>query len=240
MKYSNQTRKMAATVIAMATFSMASVANADGATTASNEPSTGLEARAEASPRPSFYINFMLAGAMMHEDGDNRLTSYDSKAMGTPGLAIRGGGVANKNHLIGGIFQANWRATKKVLDSVGGDDEWGEIASFYMGPEYRYQLSSGLYAGASIGFVYTLADNSFDNDDEPDCSSAECLEDYMERSDDQGVPGFGARAVVGWEYRFKRTLALNIEAFGGIFHGRDEDEQTMTTPTYGVAVGIGM
>ncbi|MCP4601219.1 MAG: hypothetical protein GY847_11960 [Proteobacteria bacterium] len=239
MRNSKQTQKLAATIITIAMLSMASVVSADEQAT-SNEASTALSTKAEVGERPPFYVNFMLSGAMLHEDSDNRLTSYDSSGLITPGLALRAGGVVKKDHLIGGIFQANWRATQKVLDNVGGDNEWGEVANFYVGPEYRYQTQFGLYAGASLGFVYTLADNSFDGDDEPDCSSYDCLEDHMERSDDQGVPGVGARAVVGWEYRFKRTLAINVEAFGGFFHGENEDDENMTTPTYGLALGVGI
>ena len=62
----------------------------------------------------------------------------------------------------------------------------------------------------------------------------------MEESEDSGIPGIGARAVVGYEYRFKRTLAINVEGFGGLFHGEDQNGNKMTTPTWGLAFGVGI
>jgi len=49
----------------------------------------------------------------------------------------------------------------------------------------------------------------------------------------------GARAVIGYELRLRRNLAMVFEAFGGVRHGEDEDDVAMTMPTYGVAIGVG-
>ena len=155
MKTAKQTKTLAAAVIAIAILSVATTAGADE----TNESKTTVKARAEVGERPPFYFNFMLAGSAIHEDSDARLTSYDRTGLFHLGLALRMGGVVNDNHLIGGIFQGNWRSTEKVLDSQGGDNEWGAVSNWYLGPEYRYQFDFGLYAGASVGFSYIFADN---------------------------------------------------------------------------------
>ncbi len=235
MKNSTTTQKMAVTLMAITLLTMTQTAGASEQVSA-----VTVEKNAEVGKRPPFYVNFMLLGAMLHEDSDNRLTSRDANGMATPGFALRLGGVVKENHLVGALFQANWRSTQKVLDSNGGDDDWGAVSNFFIGPEYRYQTDFGLYGGAALGFSYIFGDNNVGSNDKPDCSSIECYQDHMEQSDDQGVPGVGARAVVGYEYRIKRHLALNVEAFASVLHGENEHEKNMTTPTYGLAFGIGM
>ncbi len=236
MKNSKQTQKGIATLLAIAVLSIASLAGAE-----EGGASVTLKTEAKPGKRPPFYINFMLQGSMLHEDSDNRLTSRDSNGMATPGFLLRTGGVVKEQHLIGALFNANWRSTQLVLDNEGGDDDWGAVSNYFLGAEYRYQTKFGLYTGAAVGFTYIFGDNKVGGgNDEPDCSTVGCYREHMERSDDQGVPGVGVRAVVGYEYRIKRHLALNVEAFVGVSHGENEHEKNMTTPTYGLAFGIGM
>jgi len=199
--------------------------------------STGADA--PAAERPPVYFNFMLAGSMVHEDPDNRMTHRDRQAFVTPGAALRLGGVVARHHLLGAIFQVNWRSTRMVLDSQGNDRKWGAISSYYLGPEYRYITRFGLYAGASLGFSYTLVDDDVGGGGSPDCSWYSCVARHMRETDDQGIPGVGVRAVLGYELRVRRTLAVNFEAFGGVLHGDDEHHVAMTLPTYGLAVGVG-
>jgi hypothetical protein len=205
-----------------------------GATTAQ-----AADAQPEASERPPAYFNFMVTGSMVHEDPGNRLTLRDRRGFATPGIALRAGGVVGQRHLVGLFFQGNWRSTRTVVDSVGDDRKWGAISSWYVGPEYRFITDFGLYAGASLGFAYTFADNHVGGGGSPDCNRFSCLAEHMRRTDDQGIPGVGVRAVLGYEYRFRRNLALNVEAFGGVLHGEDEDDAAMTLPTYGLALGVG-
>jgi len=242
MKNSSVIAKVSAVMVIAILAGFASPVNADNTGKQSGTPSTRLSGSAGPPKRPGFYLNFMLTGSMLYEDNNNRLTSYDSNALATPGLALRAGGVVKGRHLIGALFQANWRATKKMLDSRGGDNKWGEVANFYFGPEYRYQTSFGLYVGGGVGFAYTFADNYIGGGEgvEPECDSHECFEDYFRATDDSGVPGIGVRAVVGYEYRIKRTLALNIEGFVGVFDGENEYNVEMTMPTYGLALGVGI
>jgi hypothetical protein len=192
-----------------------------------------------AAERPRVFFNFMLVGSMVHEDPHNRVTHRRRSAFATPGAALRVGGVVARHHLVGAILQVDWRSTQMVLDSRGNDRRWGAISSYYIGPEYRYITSFGLYAGASLGFAYTLVDNDVGGGGSPACSSYACVASHMRRTDDQGIPGVGARAVLGYELRVRRSLAVNFEAFGGVLHGDDEDHVAMTTPTYGLAVGVG-
>lgn len=189
--------------------------------------------------RPPVYFNFMITGSMSYEDPDNRVTFRDNKDLFAPGGALRLGGVIGKHHLLGGILQVDWRSTKTVRDSVGDDRKWGAISTYYLGPEYRYITRFGLYAGGSMGFSYRLVDNDVGGGGSPDCSSYACVARHMRRTDDQGVPGVGVRAVIGYELRVRRNLAVNFEAFGGVLHGRDEDHEAMTMPMYGLAVGVG-
>ena len=229
-------------VVHLATFLTAACAIAVPTVAAAAADSTGgagAPAPAEASERPPVYFNFMLTGAMVHEDPDNRMTHRDRKSFVTPGAAVRLGGVIARHHLLGGIFQVDWRSTRTVLDREGDDRKWGAISSYYLGPEYRYLTRFGLYAGASLGFAYTLVDDHVGGGGSPDCTWYSCVARHMRETDDQGIPGVGVRAVVGYELRVRRHLAVNFEAFGGVLHGDDEHDVAMTTPTYGLAVGVG-
>lgn len=194
---------------------------------------------ARATERPKVYFDFLLGGSMVHEDRGNRLTHRSQSSFATPTAGLRLGGVVARHHLVGGLLQVDWRSTQKVLDSHGGNQKWGAISSYYLGPEYRYITRFGLYFGGSLGFNYTLADDDVGGGGSPDCSAYKCVARHMQETDDQGVPGVGVRAVVGYQLRIRRTLAVSFEAFGGVRHGEDEDDVDMTTPTYGLAMGIG-
>lgn len=242
------TRKLPVIALFSAVIALTGAASARAASLADGTPASAEAAgpttsaatkEARASQRPRAFFNFMLTGAMVHEDRDDRLTTLRHPSFATPGIALRAGGVVRRNHLVGGLFQANWRSTRAVWDSAGDDRKWGAISSYYVGPEYRYLTAFGLYAGASLGFAYTFADNDVGGGGAPGCNRYACLVEHMKRSDDQGIPGVGLRAVLGFEHRLRRNLAVNAEAFAGVLHGGDEDGVAMTTPTYGLAVGVG-
>ncbi len=194
--------------------------------------------------RKPVYFNAMLSGSMLHEDRDNRLTSYDNTGLLTPGLRLRAGGVIQKHHLVGGNLQANWRSTQSVLDSETevDDNQWGAVSNYFMGPEYRYLTDYGLYVGATVGFSAILADDQVGGggDDEPDCSTANCLDTHLEQTDDHASFGVAVMGTVGYEYRIKRYLSVNVEAFVGVLHGEDEYDENMTNATYGMALGVGI
>lgn len=242
MKNSNIIAKVSTVLVVAILVGFAPPTRAESSVTQSTAPSARLSGKAGTTKRHEFFLNFMLTGSMLLEDENNRLTSYESGALATPGLALRVGGVIDGRHLVGGIFQTNWRSTRKMLDSRGGDGKWGEVANFILGPEYRYQTRFGLYAGGSIGFGYTFGDNSIEDGEgtAPECNTVECLEDYLRVTDDTGVPGVAVRAVVGYEYRIRRNFALNIEGFVGFYDGEDEHNVQMTMTTYGLALGVGI
>jgi hypothetical protein len=141
--------------------------------------------------------------------------------------------------MLGGILQVDWRSTKTVLDSQNDNRKWGAISSYHLGPEYRYQTRFGLYAGGSLGFTYTLVDDHVGGGGSPDCNWYHCVAQHMRETDYKDIPGVGVRAVVGYELRVRRNLAVVFEAYGGVRHGDDEHDEPMTMPTYGVAVGVG-
>jgi hypothetical protein len=201
-----------------------------------NAPTISIQV--EPTERPSFFINGMTLGAMMVEDDDNRMTSRDSSALMGAGLAFRGGWRVDDRHFIGGLFQGYWRSTRTVLDEQGGDNQWGAVSTYYLGPEYRFLTQAGIYFGASAGVAAGLALNDFEKKDGPDCNSVDCVDDHMQETDNRWSLGYGFRGTVGYEYRLRSNLGLNIEAFGGLNQGRDENDDTMTSPTFGLAIGV--
>ncbi|HWB81032.1 MAG TPA: hypothetical protein VG755_38980 [Nannocystaceae bacterium] len=190
--------------------------------------------------RTPVVVDFLIGGGIVHEDRDNRMTTRDARAFVTPSAVLRLGGVVGGRHMVSGLLQVDWRSTRTVLDASGNDRKWGAISSYYLGPEYRYLTRFGLYAGGSLGFTYTLVDDDVGGGGSPDCSRWSCVTRHMRRTDDRGIPGVGARAVVGYELRVRRNLAVLFEAFGGVRHGEDEHGRAMTLPTYGLAIGVGL
>ena len=134
----------------------------------------------------------------------------------------------------------SWRSSQKILDSRGGDDEWGSVTTLYVGPEYRYVTDLGIYFGASAGVATLFADNSTTSEEAPGCSSFYCAEAHLQNTDDRGAVGFGLRGTVGYEHRFHKYFALNVEAFAGGMFGEDEYGQSMNNATYGLALGVGI
>jgi hypothetical protein len=196
----------------------------------------------EAKFRPNFYVNGMVFGASLSEDGDNRLTSRGGKDLEGSGLILRTGGVIKDQHLLGVLFQGYWRGTDSVLDSAGGDDKLGMVHAYHIGPEYRYQTSFGLYFGGSLGLGMNFADNDMSDDggDEPGCNSASCFEDYLDRNNDHLAVGVGLVGVIGYEFRPTKYFALNAEAFVTHISAMDENERSMDTTIAGFAIGIGI
>lgn len=216
----------------------APLARADeGATVTSSRQITTAQRR-------PVYFNAMLSGATLHEDRDNRLTSLDDTGLLTPGLKLRAGGIINGHHLVGGTLQANWRSTRSVLDSETGvdDNQWGAVSNYILGPEYRYLTDYGLYVGGTVGFSAVLADDQVGGggDDEPDCSTANCLDTHLEQTDDHASFGVAVMGTVGYEYRIKRYLSVSVEAYVGVLHGEDEYDENMINATYGMAFGVGI
>jgi len=179
-------------------------------------------------------------GAMLNEDGGNRLTSRDSENLGGAGVTFRAGGVVNDHHLIGGLFQGYWRSTRPVKDRAGNDREWGSISTYHLGTEHRDQTDLGLYFGASPGLALILADNDIDGDEpEPECDDFDCARDYLRSTDDHAAIGVGVIGTLGYEYRVTKWFAVYAEAFAGYAHALDEDEREMDTITAGLALGLG-
>ncbi len=226
--------------VSVTTFwSIESLANPiDAGVTPSEQEEPTVTATAQ-SKRPVYYVNPMVVGAVLYEDGDNRVTSHDAQSLLGAGLAVRGGVVIEDRHLFGLLFQGYWRSTQAVLDQWEGDRHWGAVSTYYLGPEYRYFTDTGIYFGVSSGLAFTFADDHV-GEDSPNCSSWDCLDNHLERSDDHAALGVGFRGTIGYEYRFSRNLAINAEAFAGWLVGDDENEETLSTPMYGVAIGLGI
>jgi hypothetical protein len=182
--------------------------------------------------RPPIYVNLMMFAGVMGEDGDNRLTTRDSKLLEGAGGMFRVGAVINRHHRLGGRMQSFVRPTKKILpDPSTADtttDGWGAVTFSYAGPEYLYTSDLGIYGGVSIGAgaaVSTRHIRQADSDDE----------NHRERSS-VGVAGV---LSVGYEWRVTKWFALSAEFFGTLYHGVDDNENTMNGSLFGAAMGIG-
>jgi|GEM_PF-5540423 len=182
--------------------------------------------------RAPMYVNLMLSAGALGEDGDNRLTTRDSKILEGAGGLFRVGAVLGEHHRLGGRFQSFVRPTKKVVpdpsSTAATTDSWGAVTFGYAGPEYLYTSDVGLYGGASVGVAGEVSSRKVDNgnsDDDPDVEKASA-----------GVAGM---LSLGYEWRANKWFALNAEVFGGLYHGVDDNEDSMNGSLFGVAMGVG-
>jgi hypothetical protein len=191
------------------------------------EPYTGW-GRGQRAP---IYINLMMAVGAYGEDGDNRLTTRDSKVLEGFGGVLRIGAVLDRHHRIGGRLQSFVRPTKKVIldppATATTTDEWGVVTFGFAGPEYIYTTDFGLYAGGSIGIGGAMSASKFDDDDDKS--------DHLER----GSAGIAGIASLGYEWRANKWFAMNAEIYGGLYRGIDDNENGMNGGLFGLAMGVG-
>jgi hypothetical protein len=169
--------------------------------------------------RAPMYVNLMLTAGAFGEDGDNRLTT-------------RIGAVLGQHHRLGGRIQSFVRPTKKVALDVGSTaaptDSWGAVTFVYTGPEYLYDTDFGLYGGGSVGIGAAMSSRDVTNADTDDKHEPE-----------KASAGVAGMLSLGYEWRASKWFAMNVEAFGGLYHGVDDNENSMNGGLFGLAMGVG-
>jgi hypothetical protein len=182
--------------------------------------------------RAPMYVTLMLTAGAYGEDGSNRLTTRDSKILEGIGVGFRVGAVIDQHHRLGARMQSFFRPTKKILLDTPGDaastNQWGAVTFGYIGPEYIYNTDFGLYAGGSIGLGGAMSTRN--RDDQDDRKS-----DKLER----GSAGVAGILSLGYEWRAYKWFAMNAELYGGLYHGIDDNENSMNGSLFGVAMGVG-
>jgi hypothetical protein len=178
------------------------------------------------------YVNMMLFAGALLEDGDNRLTTRNSKLLEGAGGLFRIGAVLDRHHRLGGRLQSFVRPTKKVaLDpssTATAVEEWGAVTFGYAGPEYLYTSDLGIYGGASLGVGAAMSSRDVENNDSHD-----------RRDVEKGSAGVAAMLSAGYEWRANKWFALNVEAFAGYYHGVDDNENAMNGGIFGLGMGLG-
>lgn len=182
--------------------------------------------------RAPMYVNLMLAAGGFGEDGDNRLTTRDSKLLEGFGGVFRIGAVLGPRHRLGARLQSFVRPTKKVaLDpsSIATPTEkWGAVSFAHLGPEYLYTSDLGIYGGASAGLGFAMSGRDVEDSDSDS-------DDHLEKAS-AGVSGM---LSLGYEWRASKWFAMNAEIFGGLYHGVDDNEISMNGGLFGLAMGVG-
>ena len=182
--------------------------------------------------RAPIYVNMMLHAGAFTEDGDNRLTTRDSKILEGFGGMFRIGAVLGPHHRLGARMQSFVRPTKKILLDPPGtgnsNTEWGAVTVGYVGPEYLYTSDLGIYVGGSLGVAGAMSTRKIEKDDGDD-------DGHVER----GSAGIAGIASVGYEWRANKWFAMNAEVFGGLYHGIDDNENSMNGGLFGVGLGLG-
>jgi hypothetical protein len=183
--------------------------------------------------RAPMYVNMMLFAGAMTEDGDNRLTTRDSKFLEGFAGAFRIGAVIDEHSRIGARAQWFGRPTKKVLlenppvvTGTTTEQPWGMVGFGYFGPEYLYNTDFGLYGGASVGVGAAMSKRDVDKGDD---------DDDLERAS----AGIASILSVGYEWRTSKWFALNAEAYVGLYHGIDDNENSMNSALFGIGMGAG-
>jgi len=185
--------------------------------------------------RPAWYADMMIAWAGYAEDPDYRLTTRKTRLLeGGSGL-IRLGGVIDAHNRVGVRMQGFLRPTRALVRDNMLDHDWGSVQVGFIGPEYIYTTTSGVYAAASVGFAG--ASSSLDH--------SSCNDSYYYGRCDHGDGtlrssfGGGALASLGYEWRLRRWLTLSAEAFGGVLFGLTDQEKSTQSEVFGVGVGVG-
>jgi hypothetical protein len=180
--------------------------------------------------RAPIYVNLMLAAGGYGEDGDNRLTTRDSKLLEGFGGLFRIGAVLGPHHRLGGRVQSFVRPTKKVAPDIGSTavatDEWGAVTFGFVGPEYLYTTDLGIYGAGSMGVGFAMSKRRFDSDDD-------------DHHPEKASAGLASMLSFGYEWRANKWFAMNAEVFAGLYHGVDDNENSMNGGLFGVAMGAG-
>jgi hypothetical protein len=182
--------------------------------------------------RAPMYVNMMLFAGGFAEDGDNRLTTRDSKLLEGGGGLFRIGAVLDRHHRLGGRLQSFVRPTKKVAlapdATAPTTSEWGAVTFGYFGPEYLYTSDLGFYGGASLGVGFAVSSRNVEHGDSNKDGDVE-----------KASGGVAGMLSAGYEWRANKWFALNVEAFAGLYHGVDDNENTMNGGIFGLGMGVG-
>jgi hypothetical protein len=182
--------------------------------------------------RAPMYFNMMFSAGAFTEDGSNRLTTRDSKVLEGFGGVLRLGAVLGEHHRLGARLQSFVRPTKKVLldppATTTTNDDWGAVTFGYVGPEYLYTTDLGLYVGGSLGVAGAMSSRKFEKNGEHES-------DHLER----GSAGIAGIVSLGYEWRANKWFAMNAEVFGGLYHGIDDNENSMNDGLFGLSAGLG-
>ncbi len=181
--------------------------------------------------RAPMYVDVMLSVGAFTEDGSNRLTTRNSKVLEGFGGVLRAGSVLGEHHRLGARLQSFVRPTKQVLldppATDNSDPEWGAVSFGYLGPEYLYSTDFGLYAGGSLGVAGAVSSSKI-KDSNGDHNHTE-----------RGSAGVAGILSLGYEWRANKWFAMNAEAFGGLYHGIDDNENAMNGAIFGIGMGMG-
>lgn len=182
--------------------------------------------------RAPMYVNLMLSVGGYGEDGDNRLTTRDSKLLEGFGGLFRIGAVLGPNHRLGGRFQSFIRPTKKIALEAGSTaaptNDWGAVTFGYAGPEYLYDTGFGLYGAASAGVGFAASRRNLDD-----------AGDDHDHDTEKASAGLAGMLSLGYEWRASKWFAMNVEVYGGLYHGIDDDEASMNGGLFGLGMGVG-
>lgn len=182
--------------------------------------------------RAPMYASFILSAGALSEDSGNRLTTRDSKLLDGFGGIFRIGAVLDTHNRVGARMQSFVRPTKKILldsttTTTSGDTPWGAVSFGYIGPEYLFNSDFGLYAGGSVGVAAVASTKDLDKSDD----SSNKLQ--------RASAGGAAFVSVGYEWRASKWFAMNVEAYGGLYHGVDDNDTSMNSGLFGFGMGAG-
>lgn len=186
--------------------------------------------------RAPMYASLLLGAGLLGEDGDNRLTTRDSKALeGVTGI-LRIGATLSEHSRLGARLQSFVRPTKKLVYETppadGRTDKWGAVSFAYAGPEYIYTTDFGLYVAGSVGLAVAASNRDIDHDDDDDG-------DDDDHDLERGAGGLGAMVSLGYEWRVSKWFAMSAEVFGGGYSAIDDDDNSMKGGIFGFAMGAG-
>jgi hypothetical protein len=189
--------------------------------------------------RAPMYVSLMLGAGILGEDGNNRLTTRDSKALeGVTGI-LHIGATLSEHSRIGARLQSFVRPTKKLVYDTppadGNTDKWGAVSFGYVGPEYIYTTDFGLYFGGSVGLAAAGSNRDIDDDHDSSTNRHGDHHDNFERA----AGGLGGILSLGYEWRVSKWFAMNAELFGGGYSAIDDNDDSMKGGLFGFAMGAG-
>jgi hypothetical protein len=187
--------------------------------------------------RPTWYAGMLVYGAGFAEDPDYRLTTRKTRLLEGVSGTLRLGGVIDAHSRFGVRMQGFLRPTKALVgDPVPyANRDWGSVQVGFIGPEYIYTTSRGVYAAASVGIAGASSSDGSDCRDRGYYGGCDRHHDNTLRSSFGG----GALASLGYEWRVARWFAISTEVFGGVLLGMNDQEQSTTSEVFGAGIGIG-